>query len=146
MSYTLSQLADEINNDPKSLGYSTLVASGDDSSIAGLLNSTYAGVGTVYRPNVGAGEVMGSLVWSEVSGLTTNNWLALHSMLLPASIDATKSTVRNFFNGLFPTGSFATTNANLLTVAKKASPSRAEELWGAGTVVPFLDVSRAIRG
>jgi hypothetical protein len=144
MTFTNTQLVTEINTDPKSLGYAALKTAMNYKGLAAVLNSTYTGVGTVFRTDVRAQEVLSALVWSEISSLATNSWLTLNSLLIPGIIDATKTTIRNLFTGLFPSATFPTTASNLNAIAIKASPSRAEELWGYGTSVGEQDVATAI--
>lgn len=142
---TLQQLRDEIDNDPVALGYAPLVAAGDYLGIVAKLNSTRAGVGVVWRTNMTGAEVLGSLVWSEISSLSTNNWLALQSLLIPSTpIDASNARIRAIFGGLFPAGTFPQTNANLVAMGQKGNPTRAEELWGFGTIVSEQDVANAV--
>jgi hypothetical protein len=144
MPFTTAQLLTEINTDPKALGYAPLKAANNYLGLVAKLNATYAGVGVVFRTDVQAQEVLASLVWSEISNLITNNWLTLNSLLIPGVIDASKVTIRNIFAGLFPAGTFPLTSAALTAIAQKAAPSRAEELWGYGTIVGEQDVAHAI--
>jgi hypothetical protein len=144
MPFTNAQLTTELNTDPKALGYAALRSASNYIGLAAKVNSTYAGVGVVFRNDVTANEVLVALVWSEISALTTNNWLALHALLIPEVIDATKATIRAIFAGLFPAATFPLTSASLTALAKKAGPSRADELWGYGTVVGEQDVANAL--
>lgn len=146
MPFTIQQLATEINTDPVGLGYAAHITAGRMGELARILNSTRTGVGQVWRDDLRGAEVLGALVWSEIASLSTNSWLALQSLLIPSTpIDASNVRIRNIFGGLFPAGSFPQTNANLSAIGQKASPSRAEELWGYGTTVTPEDVIRALR-
>jgi hypothetical protein len=140
--FTPAQLAAELNTDPKTLGYAALIAAKDRIGLAAKINSTYAAVGTVWRTDLRAAEILAALVETEITALTTNGWLQLQTLLIPGTVDASQVTIRNQFNGLL--GAFATTIANLLAVAKKANPSRAEELWGYAVRVTEQDVAGAI--
>jgi hypothetical protein len=142
MGYTLAQLAAEITNDPKALGYAAPVAAGSLSGLAALINGTYPGVGTVWRTDVAAAELLGGIVWAEVSGFTAAQWEAVEVMLVPLTVDASNANVRAFFAGVFA-GKTATI-ANLTAIAQRANPSRAEELWGYGTVVSTTDIAHAL--
>jgi hypothetical protein len=143
--FTSAQLRTELTTDPKARGYAALLtaaeASHDWQPVADKVNSTYAGVGTVWRPNISAQELLSCIVWTDVSTFTAAQWEALSVMLIPLRIDATQQRVRDFFAGLF-TGKAATSN-NLLATAQVAAPTRAEELWGAGTVVQANDCAIA---
>lgn len=145
MAFTKAQLQAELNTDPKALGYAAPKAAGNYQGLIALVNGTYAGVGVVWRTDVRGAEVLAALVWSEISALSTNNWLALQSLLIPSTpIDANSARIRAWFSGLFPSATFPLTSANLTAMGQKAAPSRAEELWGYGTYVTEQDVANAI--
>lgn len=144
MAYTLAQLKTELQSDPKGLGYAAPIAAGDDTAVAALVNSTYAGVGTVWRSSVPVADFLAALVWSEVSTFTQTQWEAFSVMLIPLRIDASQVNVRNFFAGLF-TGKTVTLQ-NLTAAAKVTAPSRAQELWGDTAVVSVADIGYALRG
>jgi hypothetical protein len=143
---TVAALHDELTADPKALGYAPLVAAarvnGDWQSVADRVNTTYAGIATVFRPNVSAQELLTCIVWAEVAAFTATQWAALQCMLAPLRVDATQLTVRNFFAGLF--AGKAGTLAALTAIAKVVAPTRAEELWGAGVVVSAGDCATAL--
>lgn len=145
MTYTLTQLAAEINTDPKALGLAALKAQANaagDEAIAAKLNATYAGVGVVYRTDVTPSELLACIVWSEVSAFTATQWSACTAMLSAGNVDASKVTIRNFFAGLFTAAT--TTKASMDTVARIVNPTRAEELWGHSMGVSAYDVQKAM--
>jgi hypothetical protein len=145
MQPTVQQLRNEINLDPVGLGYAPLKEAGDYLGIVAKLNATRAGVGVVWRTNMTGAEVLGCLVWSEIAALTTNNWLALQTLLIPSTpIDASNARIRAFFAGLFPNATFPLTLTNLTAMGQKPNPTRAEELWGFGTVIAEQDVANAV--
>jgi hypothetical protein len=145
MAFTKAQLQAELNSDPKALGYAPFRTAGNYQGLAALVNGTYPGVGVVWRTDVRGAEVLGALVWSEIASLSSNNWLALQSLLIPSTpIDANNARIRGIFTGLFPVATFPGTSANLTSTGQKASPSRAEELWGYATYVTEQDVANAI--
>lgn len=144
MSFTSAALASEINTDPKALGYAAPKASGADGAVAAILNATYAGVGTVYRRNIAPHEIEECLVYAELGSLTVQQWQLFQTVLEAGVIDASKATIQNILIGMFP--NTTTTYANLVAVAKTPNPTRAEELWGQGTVVTVADVAHALRG
>lgn len=141
MAFSNAQLKSEIDNDPKQLGLVAARDRGDDATIAQLLNTTYATVGTVWRTDLSAGEVLACLVESEVSPLNATQWTRVLTLLMPGTIDASQQRIRDQFAGIFVTK--AVTIANLLAVAKRPAPTRAEELWGAGTTISDRDVAAA---
>lgn len=140
MMFTSAQVAAEINNDPKALGFAALKLTGDDQGIANKLNANYPGVATVYRADVKSGEILGSLLASEVGAWTAVQWTALTALLIPGTVDASNARIRALFSALLPAGSLA----NATAVASVVLPSRAAELWGANTVVSATDVARAL--
>ena len=139
--FTAQELHDEITTDPKGLGYGALLAAGDDEGVATLLNSTYAGVGIVYRPNLPAHEILGSLVAAEVAGWTQVKWVAFTALISTGTVDATNPNIRALFQQLVGAGTASLANMN--NAAKVTSPTRAEELWGAGTIITSSDVGVA---
>lgn len=140
--YTFAQLASEINTDPKAFNYATPKNAGDDGAVAAIFNATYAGVGIVWRTNLTAKDILSAIVWSEVSGFTNAQVGWLNALLVPLTIDASKATIRAMFGGLF--ASTATTLANLTAIAKVPSPTRGEELFGAGTLISAQDIAHAL--
>lgn len=142
MPYTIAELTSEINTDPVALGYAPHVAAGRLGAIADLLNTTRPGVGVVFRTNVTAAEIVESVPWAEVATFTTNNWLAFGILTDGGTLDASKVNVRDWFAGVFVGKTAAL--AALAALARRPAPTRAEELWGAGTTVPLLDVARAL--
>lgn len=141
MGFTLVDLKSEIDNDPKQLGLVPARDRGDDATIAQLLNSTYGAVGTVWRTDLSAREILACLVEAEVSTLNATQWTRVLTLLMPGTIDASQQRIRDQFAGIFATKT--ATIANLLAVAKRVTPSRAEELWGAGTTISDRDVAAA---
>lgn len=139
MPFTSAQLATEINTDPKALGYAAFVSAHDRAGLAAKLNATYAGVGTVYRNDLKSLEIVGAIVNADVTGFTAAQWARVQVLIAPPVIDASNANVRGQFTGIFS----GTSLTNLDTVAKKANPSRAEELWGYKTLITDQDIANA---
>jgi len=140
----LPQLAAELQADPKSLGYAAEIAARSYAGVASLCNGTYPGVGTVWRTDLSAAEILAALVESEVTSLTATQWTRVLTLLSPGAIDASQQRIRDQFAGIFA-GKTATL-ANLTAAARRAAPSRAEELWGYGVAVAEQDVANALGG
>lgn len=140
MAYTLQQLHDELMNDPKALNYAAHLSEGDDTGVAAILNSTYAAVGTVWRQSLTAAEVLGSLVDTEVAAWTQLQWTAFQCLISTGTVDATNARIRALFAKLVSGQSLT----NLTAIAKVVTPTRAEELFGAGTVIPEAQVAAAM--
>lgn len=141
MPFTSAQLATEINTDPKALGYAAFVTAHDRLGLAAKLNATYAGVAVVWRTDLKSWEVLAALVESEVTSLTQLQWTRVQTLLIPSMIDASNANIRAQFGGIF--AGKTVTLANLNAVGAKASPSRAEELWGYRTIISDTDVANA---
>lgn len=144
MQPTTQDIKNELTGDPKARGYASKITAGELGNVTALLNGTYAGVGVVYRTDITGAQILGALVWSEIATLVTNSWLALQTLLIPNTpIDASNQLIRDLFGGIF--AGKTVTLANLTTLAQKAAPSRAEELWGYGTVITLEQVVAAVR-
>lgn len=141
MSIDLAALTAELTNDPKTLGYAALIAAHNRVGIAAKLNSTYAGVGTIWRTDLTSSEIMACLVWSEVSAANVTQWTSFQTLLIPPTVDASKAAVRALFAGLFAAATV--TLGNLTAAGKSALSSRAEELWGYGTRITEQDIANA---
>lgn len=141
----ISELATELNTDPAALGYATHLASGEDSAIVSLLNDNAgAGSGTVDRIFVDAKTFQSAVVGSEYLALTTpqqNLWLALINAS-QGNINIKNTNIRNQVLAVWGAGT--TTRVNLGNLQTK-NGSRAEVLWGDGTIVSFDDVAAARR-
>lgn len=140
MAITLAALAAELQNDPTTLGYAPSITAGNDQGLADMLNLV-RGTITVFRNDVKADEVIGATVVSDFTALTAgqqNYYLALVSQPV---IDVSNSNVRSNLASLFP--AVSATRSNLATLAQR-NGSRAEQLWGVGTIVGVLDVAHAL--
>lgn len=141
MPFTSAELKNEIDNDPKQLGLVVARDRGDDAAIARILNTTYATVGTVWKTNLTARDLLACVVWADVSSFTAAQWAAFQTMLIPGDIDASQQRIRDQFAGIF--AGKAATIANMTAAAKVPNPTRAEELWGAGSTISDRDVAAA---
>jgi len=142
MAFTTAQLASEINSDPAALGYAAHVASGDDAGVAALLNA--ATTTKVFRNDLATHEVLNAIVAADFAALTQ---LQVSKLALffagTTTVDATNANTRTIFLGVF-TGMANTVTA--LTALAQRNGSRAEVLWGVGTVITAANVSLALRG
>lgn len=142
MAVDLTALATEINTDPASLGLVALKNAGSDQAIADALNLVRAGAGfVVNRTDISARELMGAVVNTEYLALDTGHQNLWQTLLITAPVDASNTQTRTTVAAIFSSGT--TTRANLVALSTRQG-SRAEVLWGAGTVVRAIDVSRAL--
>jgi hypothetical protein len=141
---SIAALHDELTVDVKQLGYAADIALGSDSGVAARINATYPAVGVVFRPAMRAADILACVVAAEAGALDLLHvtWLAV--LLSPGTIDATLPAIRALFSTLFAAA--PQTLAALTAAVKVTSPTRAEELFGAGVVVTALDVAHALRG
>lgn len=127
-------LKQEIETDPKALGYSGL----GDQEIADKLNEVGGSSETKIKTSVATGDVLKALVFSEVEALTTKQIQILDLFTFGDNIDPSDTNIKELFKGLFGAGT--TTRSNLLALAEEPC-SRGEKL-GFGTVMHW-DVARA---
>jgi H+/Cl- antiporter ClcA len=140
--FTPAQLLAELNTDPAAIGYAALIAAGNDAGVAALLNAPTTT--SVYRNNIGVHEVVAAIAPADFAGLTTLQVAKLQLLFTgTTTIDASSPNTRALFVGIF--AGMATSSASLTALASRPG-SRAEVLWGTGTVVTGNDVSLALRG
>lgn len=138
----LAALKAELVADPSALGYAAPLASGGDNTLADLLNAPRAGI-TVYRGIIDGREIVSATTPAEFLALTTAQQ-SLYLAITGASggVDTSNALVRSAFTTMFAAGT--ATRAALAALAIR-SGSRAEQLWGAGTVVDYMTVAAARR-
>lgn len=146
--FTPAQLAAEINGDPAAIGYATKVAAKDDAGVAALLNTPTAT--DVFRNDIGMNEVVNAIPAADFITLTQLQVSKLSLMFQSTpTIDGTSSNIRTILgSAVAATGLFATLPNTIaaLTALAKRKGTRAEVLWGIGTVIGQADVSFALRG
>jgi hypothetical protein len=144
MTITPSLLKTEIQQDPKGLGLAPLVAAGNDQGIADLLNSfASSGTCTAFRNNIQVNEIIAAIQPADFAALSVLQLTQLQTITGQAVFDATGANARTSLLNIF--AGMTTTVAALTALASRVS-SRAEVLFGAGTVISAGDVSFALRG
>lgn len=141
MAYTLAQLAAEINTDSTGLGLVALKTAGSDQAIADALNLVRATITGINRNDISAKELMAAVVLTEYTALTQASRDLWQALLTIAPLDANDTQTRTTVGAIFGAGT--ATRTNLQALASRTG-SRAEQLWGTGTQVTALDVSRAL--
>lgn len=111
-------LKDEIDNDPLGRGYAGM----SDQEISDDMNTKYREVSVMSIPSE---EIVAALVPLDILSLTDAQLRNLWGVIGAGSVKPDDDDVKNFFAGLF--GSGTTTRANLLALAKQ-TVSRAAEL------------------
>src|SRR5437588_11027519 len=144
MSINYTTLANEINGDPLSLGYVTPKVNGNDQAVANLLNAlTGPGAASIFRNDIQAKEIINAIVAADFAALTALQLQKLQVMTAQGVLDATVANIRTIFLAIF---SGMTNTVNALTTLASRTGSRAEVLFGTGTVITPTDVSFALRG
>lgn len=141
MAITLTALKNELNSDPKSLGYSAL----DDFEAADKLNEAGASGETIEPAFVTAFQAQQEVVGSEYLTLTIGEQNLWNAILI--SVDSQGVPIKNaIIRGQVATiwGAGTTTRTNLVALQTR-SASRAEVLFGEDVVVSMMDVHRARR-
>lgn len=152
----------ELVNDPESLGYAPLVASGNDQGLADLLNKrpeaySPAKDWTATRAYIPMAKV---LTWaaagpldalngglsSEVSQIRSACRGALLLFSLPSLDSFNPSLVATLLAGLVSAGVLTSDQSAALTTLQQVPASRAEVLFGVGSIVSIHDLSFAQRG
>jgi hypothetical protein len=119
----LQVLKTEIDNDPKSLGYSGQ----NPTWKANKINEVGASGETVNRTDIGTNEILEALVWLEVNGMSTKEIQILNLFTFGDIVSVSSPNIQDIFKGLFPVATRPLTRANLIALATR-SASRAEVL------------------
>lgn len=137
-------LKNEINNDPKSLGYAAFTEIGDDQSVANLLNAIGEG-GDFQIDNepVSPSKVVAVISQVDFDVLTPTALQKLQFLLsLSGGLDLADSSVLGLVSSVFPAD--GATRTALLLLSKRQG-CRAEVLFGNGVRVSAADVAQALR-
>lgn len=138
MAINYTQLAAEIANDPKALGYEGR----SDYEIATLLSTPGLSAETIFRAYTDTAEVVAGIVRAEWTALSAGDKQFLADVILKAPrLKTGDANLRTSVATIFGVGT--TSRANLTAAASK-SASRAEVLFGEGTSVSDTDVARAL--
>lgn len=139
---TLQQIRTEMDTDPKALGYATRrTQSNGPEQVADRMNEVGASAETLTRTWVATDEALAVLVGSEVTALAVANRELLMVIMSQSRIKTGSAAMRTTLGGIFAASTTSRTN---LTNLATRSASRAEALWGEGTVVTATQVSEAM--
>ena len=148
----LAQLRTELLDDPLpvDLGYAPLVAAGNDAGLADIINfkrngstpcpvNNIAGAAIqVWRNDIDTEDIPELASRAEFTGLNQGQRDWVMWVTGGRRLDLNRSSVRNGLFALLPS---LTTP---LTAAGQVTGSRAEQLWGYGTMITHSDVSAAL--
>lgn len=140
----LAKLLTEITTDPAALGYAPFVASGDDASVAALLNTV--GTATITRPTLSREDLFIALLpaASTFSGATASvkaKWDWIFNVL--KGVTTLDSASINFIATSLVTDTLIP-QANVDAFLTRKC-SRAEIVLGYGVAVSINDVAKALR-
>jgi hypothetical protein len=147
--FTTQELNSELTADPKGLGYSTPLAATNDNAVAALLNATTgAGAATITIPSLTHDEfatLIAPVVMAigSASAALQAQWTPMLNLISGISIVQTTTQNMGMLGALssaFPTQ----LPASAITAATTRIGSRAEVLWGVGTVINWIDVAKAM--
>lgn len=139
---TMALLKAELQTDPAGLGYAPSIDSRDENALADALNAIRSGGAyQVARDPVRPDEIFAQIDSTDFSVLTTTQLTQLHVIMGLPHIDLRLANIRTMLAGMFLAGS--TTRANFAAFQTR-NGSRAEMLWGPGTVVTTNMVDQAL--
>lgn len=140
----LSELNTELQTDPLTLGYAPLIAAGDHSGLAAILNDVAgAGAASIDREFVDAATFQSQVDPTEYLALTVaqqNLWNAILTASTSTQVPLKNSTLRSQVLAVWAAG---TTRTNLAALQTRTG-SRAEVLWGDGAVVTHTMIAEAL--
>ena len=152
MAINYTQLAAEINNDPQTYGYQAWVTAGEPEKVAEALNKLRDGTDgetaiNVRRTDITPVELLEALDTRDIS--TSTNTLVgayLQALLVLPTIRLTNANgnanrIKDNLDRIITNGQNSQTRFNALAVRVG---SRAEQLFGAGTVISTADVGLAL--
>lgn len=139
MAIDLVALRNELETDPNSYGYAGPYAEGDNGTLCVLLNEVRAGI-TVDVPTLTAAQMQAAVVGSEFGALADVKQRAWQCVLACGEIPVDNSNIRAQVSSIWGAGT--TTRSNLVALQTRTG-SRAEELFGAGTVINHHHVAEA---
>ena len=130
----LTDLKNEILNDPEGLGYAGKTLFEKANLINALTSDTiFLGVLESYK-------VKNAFDIAELKNLSDSDTRTLLVLLAGGEVDMGSANTRAAFTDIFPAQS--TTRANLVAIAKR-NISRAEKLFGADIVVSYWEIGQA---
>lgn len=138
MAVNYAQLKTEINTDPTALGYAPFRNGANDSALAGLLNNIIVG-NKVNSLAITADVFAGLIAQTDYIALTTARQSWLNFIMFSPTIDLNNATILAGLNVLFPSGASRTN----IAATQQRDGSRAEKLFGAGTVITLFDIAAA---
>lgn len=138
MPFTPQQLKDELTNDPTGLGY----ASKPDNQCSAAINALNAAI-SINRADIAPAELLEAIDIRDFNANATTPACSWFESVTQAprirlrNDNATATRIRSNLNRMLDDAQGSQTRFNALQVRQG---SRAEQLWGAGTVVTDADI------
>lgn len=140
MPLTTAALTSELNTDPKGLGYKVAGVFRSDYELAGLLNTV--GTDTIFKAYTDVADVVAAIDQAEYTALAAGPKTFLNEVILKADrLKTGDATLRTTIGAIFAAGT--ATRTRLVATASRTA-TRAEVLWGEGTVVTDVDIATAL--
>lgn len=147
--FTPQELNSELTTDPKGIGYATPLAATNDNAVAALINATTGpGAATITIPSLTHDEfatLIAPVVMAigSASAALQAQWTPMLNLISGISVFQTTAGNMGLLNTLasdFPNQ----LTAAMITAATTRLGSRAEVLWGVGTVINWIDIAHAM--
>lgn len=146
MAINYSALKTELQNDPNAYGYAALIQAGNMQGVADALNLSRVGI-SIPRPDVTPQEVLEAV---KVTDFITNpnvlygSWFESVTQINPIRILKDNGTDTRVMTNLMTVLTNGSQSEVRLRALASRQGSRAEQLFGAGTVVGWQDVTTAL--
>jgi hypothetical protein len=137
MAIDYSALKSELQTDPS--GILAGIPAGADNALAAALNATRQTI-NIDKTSIKNGELYGLVNQSELAALSAAAKQNFGWLMSIQDIDPSIANIRQAFTAMFPNG---TATFTAVTNALTRKGSRAEQLFGAGTVIHDSDVAKA---
>jgi len=142
--YTADNLANEINNGPYKTTFAPEVTSKAYSNIAALLNDpTASASGPVYHADISGAQLLALVDPTELSSLSANDKDTFKFYSDSDEVVISNAALQTWLGSTFTQLSCPLSHAAIAADATRTG-SRAEVLWGAGTVVTDVAINWAL--
>lgn len=147
--FTAQELNSELVNDPMKIGYATPLAATNDNQVAALINATTGpGAATITIPSLTHDDLATLIApvvmaMSSASSALQAQWTPMLALITGINVFQTTAQNLGMLNQLsadFPTQ----LPASAITAATTRIGSRAEVLWGAGTIIQWRDIANSM--
>lgn len=144
--YTAANLKTEVQTDPKSLGFAADVTATNWPDIANKLNDpNSAGNGPVYHGDITGAQLLAAVDPTELGALSSTDQGTFRFYADSADVVISDSKLQTWLGNTFTQASQPNSHAALAALQIRTG-SRAEVLFGAGTIVSNNDVQFAMTG